>query len=74
MTKKEMKEQEELLKEGDGWECYRFASDVKGADIEKLQARVLKIGCSWDCYMFARHVKGADIKSLEKRAFKSRGA
>jgi hypothetical protein len=38
MTNKQIKQQEKLLKTGTGCDCYRFAKDVQGADIETLQA------------------------------------
>ena len=52
---------------GDGLDCYLFARDIKGADIERLQERVLMVGDGLDCYLFARDIKGADKNRLMKR-------
>ena len=67
MNDEQKLEQERLLREGSGWDCYFFASYVKGADVAALQKRVLEIGDGDDCYCFAEHVKGADKEALLKR-------
>lgn len=73
MTKDQIIEQARVLEIGDGWECYWFARDVEGADIEALQARVLAVGNGWNCYCFARDIKGADIDALQARIKELKG-
>ena len=51
---------------------YSFASNVKGADIEKLQDAVIKAGDAEYMYYFARDIKGADIQKLKKAIKKAK--
>lgn len=44
LSKENLELQEIILKDGTAEDCYSFARDVKGADIEALQKRVLEIG------------------------------
>ena len=60
-------EQARVLAFGSGWDCYRFAQFVEGADITALQARVLEIGDAWDCCCFAHYIEGADTGALQTR-------
>jgi len=61
MNESQKEKQKELLSEGRGWDCYMFARDVPGADIQALQARVLEIGTGCDCYRFAINIHSADV-------------
>ena len=60
-------EQARILQVGTGFDAYRFAYRVLGADIAALQARVLAVGEALDCYLFARDVQGADIAACQDR-------
>lgn len=43
MTKDQIIKQACVLTLGSGWDCYLFARDIKGADIEELQDRINKL-------------------------------
>lgn len=51
---------------------YSFASNVKGADIDKLQDAVIASGDARVMYGFASNVKGADIQKLKKAIKKAK--
>ena len=51
----------------EGQNCYHYARDIRGANIEALQARVLEVGSAIWCLLFARDIKGADIPALQSR-------
>jgi len=56
------------LETGNGEDCYVFAINIPGADVQALQARVLEVGDAWDCCMFAKDVPGADADELLARS------
>jgi len=64
-----MKEQTRIIKCGSGYDAYKFARDVRGADIGALQNKVINDKYGHTAYEFAINVKGADYEELVSSVF-----
>ena len=63
-----------VLKTGNAEDIYKFASNIKGANISELEDAIIKTGDAVEIYVFARNIKGANISKLEDAIIKTENA